>query len=155
MQLGGGGFAMMTGFAVARAIGNSSGRRSAEALAQPRWMQISHGTLAVGNFGFYLHDWDGIHAWGWHGIHLATLTGPGQLSIEGRSTSGPVRWSLHSDWAELIFVLWACTLSPHHPQLAGAAWLPQEWLAKAMAHTAGNSSYPGPDAFRAIMAGLR
>jgi hypothetical protein len=152
---GRGGLAMMAGFAAAQAIGNSSRRREAAALAQPRWMQIDQGTVAVGNFGFYLHGPHGIAPWAWNGIHVASLTAPGQLSIDGMSDSGPVRWLLNSDWAELIFLLWASVCNPHHPQLTGTGWLPQEWLTKAMVFTMENTGYPGPEAFREIMSGLR
>lgn len=152
---GRGGIAMMAGFAAVRAMGNSSRRREAAALSQPRWMQIDQGTVAVGNFGFYLHGPSGVHPWGWHGVYVASLTAPGQLSIEGMGEHGPVRWLLNSDWAELIFLLWASVCSPQHPQLSGAAWLPQEWLTKAMVFTMENSSYPGREAFRELMAGLR
>jgi hypothetical protein len=151
---GRGGLAMMAGFAAARTIGNSSRRRQAEAMAQPRWMQIDHGTLSVGNFGFYLHAPSGIHAWSWAGIHMASLTAPGQLSIDGMSDAGPVKWLLNSDWAELVFVLWASVCSPQHPQMTDRTWLPGEWLTKAMVFTMDSSGYPGPEAFREIMAGL-
>ena len=152
---GRGGLAMMAGFAAARAIGNSSRRRQAEAMSQPRWMQIDHGTLSVGNFGFYLHTPSGIHAWSWGGIHLASLTAPGQLSIDGMSDGGPVKWLLNSDWAELVFLLWASVCSPQHPQMTARAWLPEDWLTKAMVFTTNNPGYPGPEAFREIMTGLR
>lgn len=154
VSTGRGGLAMMAGFAAARAIGNASRRRHAEASAQLRWMRLDPGTVAVGNFGFYLHTATAIPAWNWSGIHQASLTAPGMLSIDGMSDAGPVRWLLKTHWAELIFLLWASVCSPHHPQLTGRTWLPEEWLTKAMVYATDNSSYPGPEAFREIMNGL-
>ncbi|HET7138831.1 MAG TPA: hypothetical protein VFI36_01600 [Arthrobacter sp.] len=155
MATGRGGLAMMAGFAAARAIGNSARRRQAEAMAQPQWMLIDQGTLSVGNFGFYLHSASGIPAWNWGGVHAASLAAPGRLNIDGMSESGPVKWVLHSDWAELVFLLWASVCSPHHPQMTGRTWLPEEWLTKAMVFSAGNPGHQGMEGFREIMAGLR
>jgi hypothetical protein len=148
---GRGGLAMMAGFAAVQAIGNSSRRRDAAAMSQPRWTPIDHGTLAIGNFGFYLHTPTGIHPWSWDGIHLASLTGPGQLSIDGVSANGPVKWILNSHWAELVFMLWASVCNPSHPQMTGRTWLPQDWMTKAWVFTMSNQGYPTHQAFQEVM----
>ncbi|MDP9905964.1 MULTISPECIES: hypothetical protein [Arthrobacter] len=152
---GRGGLAMMAGFAAAQAIGNASRRRQAAEMAQPRWVPIDHGTVAVSNFGFYLHSPTGIHAWNWHGIHMASLVGPGQLSIDGVSENGPIKWILHSDWAELVFMLWASVCNPTHPQMTDRTWLPQDWMTKAMVHAMSNQGYPTHFAFQEVVRELR
>lgn len=152
---GRGSIAMMAGFAAARAIGNSARRREAKARAQPRWLQIDQGTVSVSNFGFYLHGPHGLAPWSWSGVRAASLTAPGQLSIDGMSESGPVKWLLNSHWAELVFLLWASVCSPHHPQLTGRTWLPEEWLTKAMVFTMENTGYPDIRTFREIVGQLR
>lgn len=132
---GRGGLAMMAGFAAVQAIGNSSRRRDAAPMSQPRWTPIDHGTLAIGNFG----------------IHLASLTGPGQLSIDGVAANGPVKWILNSHWAELVFMLWASVCNPSHPQMTGRTWLPQDWMTKAWVFTMSNQGYPTHQAFQEVM----
>lgn len=155
LATGKGGLAMMAGFAAVQAAGNASRRRQAADMAQPRWIPIDHGTLAVGNFGFYLHSPTGIHAWAWDGIHMASLTGPGQLTIDGMSENGPVKWILNSHWAELVFMLWASVCNPTHPQMTGRTWLPQDWLTKAMVFAMSNQGYPSHTAFQEVVRELR
>ncbi|MEZ2389322.1 hypothetical protein AB6813_07205 [bacterium RCC_150] len=152
---GRGGLAMMAGFAAAQAIGNASRRRQAARLTEPRWLPIDHGTVAVSNFGFYLHSASGIHAWNWNGIHMAQLVGPGQLNIDGISENGLVKWILQSDWAELIFMLWASVLNPTHPQMTGRTWLPADWITKAMVYSMGNTGFPNHSAFQEVFRELQ
>ena len=47
-------------------------------------------------------------------------------------------WAIASDWAELVFVLWALARHPRHPQLINGEWLPPGWLehAEAFQHPA-------------------
>lgn len=141
---------LMIGHAVGRAIGNSARRRRAEALAQPRWMQIDAGTLTVSTHGFYMHNPTAIFSWDWQSIDSLTLAGPGSVNLLGRSANGQVNWMLHSDWAELLFFLWASAFAPSHPQLLGRTWLPGDWLTKAFIHAQESPGYPGPADFQQI-----
>ena len=62
------------------------------------------------------------------------LTGVGEVVIAATNARGSARWKLRTQWAELILVLWAAQYMPEHPQLAGATWLPGDWMLHAAAH---------------------
>jgi hypothetical protein len=124
--LGGG---LVLGMLVGEMIGNSRARRAAEAAAIPRWMQIGHGTLYLGHRGFYRYTPQLLAPCEWADITAATMTGAGAVRISGNSTDGPPgTWLLCSVWAELLFVTWALTRHPRHPQLIDGQWLPTGWL---------------------------
>lgn len=53
---------------------------------------------------------------------------PAVLHISGNSENGPVSWLLHTQWAELVFITWALTHHPEHPQLPDSEWLPAGWV---------------------------
>lgn len=141
---------MMLGFAAARAAGNASRRRSAAAMAQPRWTVIDTGTLTISDYGFYMHTPTAIHAWNWDSIQMATLMGPGSLQIIGQATQEAINWVLESDWVELVFLFWATVRCPDHEQLLGRTWLPDHWVTKAFIHTQTNPQYPNQDDFRGM-----
>ncbi|WP_028279242.1 hypothetical protein [Arthrobacter sp. H5] len=154
VAMGRGAVPAVLAFGAVRAMGNATRRARARELAQPRWIPIDHGTLSVGSFGFYMHTTHALHSWGWKSIHLASLTGPGSLQIDGQSADGPVRWILNSDWAELVFVLWASVCNPDHPQMTGRVWLPEDWATKAMVRSMSGSGYPTFSAFNEVIRGL-
>ncbi|MBM7847885.1 hypothetical protein [Arthrobacter roseus] len=155
VAVGRGALPAMVGFAAVRAMGNASRRSRARAMAQPQWMQIDQGTLNVGNYGFYMHTPHAILAWDFSSVHLASLAGPSSLNIQGQSATGPVSWVLNSDWAELVFLLWASTCSPTHPQLIGRDWLPEEWLTRAMIHSMTSNGHTGNrSTFQQLMGAL-
>ncbi|PYI69091.1 hypothetical protein CVV68_04715 [Arthrobacter livingstonensis] len=143
----------MLGFAATQAIGNASRRSRAANLAQQRWQPIDRGTVAVSNYGFYMHTPATVMAWQWQHINLAELTGPGQLRIQGQSERGPINWILESDWAELIFVFWASVRNPTSPQFVTRTWLPQDWLTKAFIWSQSNPSVPN-SGFKSLYDGL-
>ncbi len=143
---------MMIGFAAVQAMGNASRRSAAASLAAPRWMQIDQGTLAVSNYGFYLHTPTAVLAWGWESIHFAELTGPGVLRIQGQSQQGSINWIIESEWAELVFVFWASVRNPTHPQFVTRTWLPEEWLTRAFvfSRTEAGPGHPSGAQFQKI-----
>jgi hypothetical protein len=114
-------------------IANSRARRDAEAAAIPRWMPIARGGLYVGERGFYLHT-DRVLAWDWASVTAASMIEPAAVHLSGNSEHGPVSWLLCSDWAELLFISWALTRHPRHPQLVDGQWLPPGWLDHARTH---------------------
>lgn len=131
---GGLGLALTAGTALARAAGNRSRRRQAEANAAPRWLHIDQGTVYVSNLGFYLAAPNGLHTWTWEAVTSMQMLHPGQASLTGTSNNGPIHWLLATDAAELIFTLWARVRHPNHPQLTSRAWLDLGWydrMAKA------------------------
>ncbi|THJ68456.1 hypothetical protein E8P82_00630 [Arthrobacter echini] len=144
----------MLGYGAAAALVNSSRRRRAAALAAPQWTVIDTGTLTVTNHGFYLHTPSAILAWGWTSIQMATLVGPGKLQLMGTSTNGGVNWILESDWAELVFFFWATARCAQHEQLLSRLWLPDEWVARASAHTLGRVGPRNYYAFLELSRGL-
>lgn len=131
MATGRGGLALTAGAAAVRAMGNSSRRRRAEAMAQPRWMPVDSGLMHVGTHGFYLQTVHGLHRWGWESLDSAQVIGVGKVWIQGTSHDGPISWIIESHWSELLFLLWALTLAPQHPQLLDGSWIPPHWIAWA------------------------
>lgn len=118
--------------AAGRAMGNSSRRKAAAQAAQPHWRQIDSGGFTVSQFGFYLHTMNGIHVWSWWSITSAELVGPGQVMIVGNSHRGAIRWILQSDWAELVFSMWARNRHPQHPQFVDGRWVPTGWIERVV-----------------------
>ncbi|MFC7403595.1 hypothetical protein [Georgenia alba] len=114
--------------------GNRSRKKKAQEDAVPRWVKVDGGQLVVSDRGFYLETPRGLHIWNYEDIHQVQMVGAGELLLAGRSASGPVRWILRSDWAELVFVLWVNRYQPNHPQLDRGAWLPPGWIEHVRAH---------------------
>lgn len=127
------GAGLMIGSLLGGVIANSQARREAEAAAIPRWTQTAGGGLYLSHCGFYLHT-DRVLTWGWDDITTASITEPAAVHLCGNSVHGPMSWLLRSDWAELLFVTWALTCHPRHPQLANGQWLPPGWLDHADRH---------------------
>lgn len=119
--------------AAARAAGNSNRRNAAWAAAQKQWRQIDVGGINISQFGFYLHTVNGIHVWNWWSISAAELVAPGQVSISGDSQNGAIRWIVQSEWAELIFTMWARARHPQHPQFLAGRWVPPGWADRVRA----------------------
>lgn len=137
LAAGRGGLGLSAGVLAGRAIGNSRRRARAAADTVPRWVPDDGGTLWASTHGFYLQTPRGLFGWPWAPIVSAQLVGPGALHVQGHSVGGPVSWVLRSDWAELVFVLWAMHVHPGHPQLVNGGWLPPQWGARceAAGHT--------------------
>jgi hypothetical protein len=127
------GAGLMIGSLIGGAIADSRARHAAEAAAIPRWMSIEHGELYLSHRGFYLHT-PRVLVWGWDSVTAATIIEPAAVRISGHSVHGQVCWLLRSDWAELLFVTWALTRHPGHPQLVNNQWLPPGWLTHAHTH---------------------
>ena len=115
------------------AIGNASRRSRAAADATATWRPIVQGSVVVSSEGFYLLDATQKLDWDWASIDMMQVTAFTSIVLQGRSTNGPITWRIHSDWAELIFVLWAMSRHPQHPQLADQSWIPQGWAEWATA----------------------
>lgn len=90
-------------------------------------------------YGFYLHT-PHVIAWNWPAVTGMSIAGPGKVHLTGRSSVGPVSWLLHTGWAVLIFLIWALSQYPRHPQLVTGVWLPPGWAAHFSAH----SPHPQP-----------
>jgi hypothetical protein len=93
-------------------------------------MVIDQGTLYVTGYGFYMHNATNLFAWAWSPISTASMVGPGAMQLQGNAEGDRrVSWILRSDWAELVFIVWALTRHPRHPQLIDGTWLPPGWIA--------------------------
>jgi len=117
------GVATMAGSAIA----NASRQAQAAADATPMWRPALHGSVVVTSQGFYLLDHAGKLDWDWASIELMQVVGFSCLVMQGQSANGPVTWRITSDWAELIFVMWAMARHPQHPQLLDGSWIPAHW----------------------------
>ncbi len=124
---GRGGLALTAGLAGVTALGNASRRAAARADATPQWRVIDHGQLWVSTHGFYLMTANGLFPWGYDSIEGAQLVAPASVWFTGQSDSGQIAWILASDWAELIFTLWARVRHIQHPQFEGGRWVPPGW----------------------------
>ena len=121
---GGLGLALLAGSAI-----YSASRRT------EKWRQVDHGQLSASTHGFYLASTVGLRPWSWDGIDAVTVAGPRAVYLQGRSDQGAqVCWGVRSDWAELLFVLWALARHRQAPQLLNGAWLPPGWTARAAHH---------------------
>jgi hypothetical protein len=121
------------------AIGNASRRSRAAADATAAWRPIVQGSVVVSSEGFYLLDQTQKLDWDWASIDMMQVAGFTSVVMQGSSTNGPVTWRIRSDWAELIFVLWAMSRHPQHPQLLDRSWIPEGWIEWATAQ-----GYPPP-----------
>jgi hypothetical protein len=126
------GLSLAVGSLVAGAVSRSKARDRAAADAVARWVPAHQGQLFVSGYGFYFHT-PQVFSWRWSDIDEATVTAAGETRISGHSTRGPTMWAIASDWAELVFVLWALARHPRHPQLVNGEWLPPGWLEHARA----------------------
>lgn len=130
---GRGGLVMTAGVAAVRAAANRRRREAAAADAIARWRLADQGTVWVSTDGFYLQTTRGLFLWGWGAIQSAQLCNPASVLVHGAADHGPVSWIIRSDWAELIFVLWAFCRHPNHPTLRHGAWLPSGWVERCRA----------------------
>lgn len=126
------GLAMTAGVMAAQAFQNSRARQAAADAAQQRWRQVEQGWLTVSDHGFHFQTPQGLLTWSYSDVMEASLTAPGQVMIAGQSTNGPVRWIVVSDWAELLFTLWARARHPRHPQFVGRTWIPAGWSERVL-----------------------
>lgn len=92
------------------------------------WVTIDYGVLAVSTAGFYFETEASVNPWDFASIIGAEIMEPGKVCVTGESQRGPVTWLVVSPWAELLFVMWARTQDPHHPQLATHDWIPDGWM---------------------------
>jgi hypothetical protein len=127
----------MVGTVVGHLLVKRRARAEAAAAAVPRWVPIGHGTLFVTLHGWHMYT-PTLLSWSWAGMTAAAMVGPGAMHLSGDSDHGPVSWVLHSDWAELVFALWALVRCPQHPQLITGEWLPPGWVERARRHQAGH-----------------
>lgn len=128
----------------ARAIGNR--RRKSQAIrdAQPRWQLAREGTIYVGTEGFYLQGVEGLLCWSWRNVLEAEIAGDtGIFVFRSDLTENQPLWMMSTAWAELLLVLWALRVSPHHPRLVGADWLPPDYPERFRNHGRGWYDVPG------------
>ncbi|WET78707.1 hypothetical protein P3102_32435 [Amycolatopsis sp. QT-25] len=127
------GLGLVAGSLIGGAVAKSRARAAAQAAAVPRWMPIERGAVYVSAYGFYLYT-PQVFRWRWTAMTAASVVAPATVHFTGDSDNGPVSWLLQSDYAELVFVIWALNQHPQHPQLVTGGWLPQGWLQHARAH---------------------
>lgn len=120
---------LVAGAMVVNAV-NESHRQAA---LTPQWRVIDAGALTVSSHGFYESTATGLYQWDWLGITSGDLVGEGQFLFDGSSTKGPVRYILLSDFAELVFTLWARSRYPTHYRFLSGAWIPAGWASRMSA----------------------
>jgi len=121
-------------FFASQAIANSANRNAAAQAAIPRWHVTNKGLLTVSTSGFYLEEQAGLFAWDVSSINSLEVIAESAVLMRGQSTQGSVSWIIHSDWAELIFVIWAAAMHPQHPQFSTGAFISSEWVNKVHAN---------------------
>lgn len=142
MGTGAVGLGLVAGSLIGGAVAKSRARAAAQAASVPRWVPIDHGALYASRYGFYLYT-PQVFRWNWEGMTGASVVAPATLHFTGESTNGSISWLLQSDYAELLFVTWALSRHPRHPQLVTGGWLPQSWLQHAEAHGRQPDPVPG------------
>ncbi|MCE4026947.1 hypothetical protein LXM50_13290 [Microbacterium sp. Au-Mic1] len=127
------GLALLAATATASAAGNANRRAQAAQNAALAWRHQTSGQITVTNHGFYIQDLQGLWRWDWGSIDLLQAAGPSTVVMQGQSTRGPLTWRLFSDWAELVFVLWAHARHRQHPQYLTGEWVQPGWVQWAAA----------------------
>lgn len=127
------GVGLVAGSLVGGAIARSRARQQAAAAAVPRWVPIEQGGLYLSAHGFHLYT-PRVLSWHWEAITGAAMVAPAVVHVTGNSKNGPVSWLFQSEWAELLFVMWANAVHPRHPQLVTGQWLPPGWVEHAQWH---------------------
>ncbi|MEU3621066.1 hypothetical protein BS329_11210 [Amycolatopsis coloradensis] len=127
------GLGLVAGSLIGGAVAKSRARAAAQAAAVPRWVPMDRGSVYASSYGFYLYT-PQVFRWRWSAMTAASIVAPATLHFAGDSASGPISWLLQSDYAELLFVIWALNQHPQHPQLVTGGWLPRGWLQHARAH---------------------
>ena len=107
---------------------------AAQADAVVRWRHLASARVTVSTHGIYIGTGEGVMPVSYADMQEIQLTGVGEVVIAATNARGSARWKLRTQWAELILVLWAAQYMPEHPQLAGATWLPGDWMLHAAAH---------------------
>jgi hypothetical protein len=96
------------------------------------------GQVHVTTNGFVLDDERTLAYWTTSDIASMEVVDPGQgvTMMQGQSDRGPVKWLLHTPWAQLIFAVWALREYPRHPQLVDGEWMSDLWLdyARSLGH---------------------
>ena len=128
------GLALTAAFFGGQAYVNSRRKRAAQADAVERWRHLASARVTVSTHGIYIGTGEGVMPVPYADIPEIQLTGVGEVVIAATNARGSARWKLRTQWAELILVLWAAQYMPEHPQLAGATWLPGDWMLHAAAH---------------------
>ena len=79
--------------------------------------------------GYYLANSGSLLPFAYQANIGAAIVRPGQVQVDvALADDSQQRFAITSDWAELIFVMWALQYCPNHPQLQNLGWLPQEFL---------------------------
>ncbi|MEZ5321944.1 MAG: hypothetical protein R2698_07725 [Microthrixaceae bacterium] len=100
------------------------------------WAPAMGGQLFYSNYGAYLlQQGDRIPSFiSWNAIQAAHLEDQGVLEITTVGAAGQeTHFRVITDWAELMFLTWACLYMPHHPQLTTLGWIPADFEAKLRA----------------------
>jgi hypothetical protein len=126
------GLGLLAATAIGSSARNARAKRNAAADAADRWRPVDAGTVHVSYFGFYLTDGQcGFRRFGWHDLVQASVTEVGGMHFHAATSGGGSSdFFLRSDWAELLFVMWAMYRNQHHPQLIGGSWLDAGFLAR-------------------------
>lgn len=104
-----------------------------------RWRPMDAGQVFVSNSAYYLRPAKSPAplAFVYGCVHETTILGPGVIeTVVNLADGNDFRFQIESDWAELIFCMWALAYAPNHPQCQD--WLPAGWEQRA--HAVGRDS---------------
>ncbi len=100
------------------------------------WSPMDNGELFYGDSLAYLKPLNATTAtsvW-FSSIQAAHLEDPGVIQFTILDQAHQEKYyRLVTDWAELIFMTWACEYMPHHEQLASLGWIPADFEEKLKA----------------------
>lgn len=122
-----GGPALMATTLGISAITNMRRKAKAQAAASPAWRHVDDGHLYLSTDGVYFSGPLGFRPWGFDVIDVMELPQPGRVRFTGRCGAGSSQsFTVCSDWAELMFVLWIRARGVCPPQLHEV--FPEDWL---------------------------
>ena len=128
------GVGLLGATALGSAIGNASRRNQAALDSTGMWRLVERGIVNISDRGVYLQSPVSFRPFAWSHIMQADLAAQTVLQFVVQTSSGVEHLALTSDWAELVFVLWALAVHRNHPRLVTTSWIDPEFFDKCRDH---------------------
>lgn len=133
------GIGLLGATAFGSAAGNANRRARAAADASSQWRPFDAGYLHISDQGFYLQGSSGFRSFCWSHVVEGDLTAETMFAFNAMTTNGTDYFCLTSDWAELVFMLWALAVNRNHPRLINNSWINPAFFEKCQ-----RLGYPTP-----------
>jgi hypothetical protein len=125
------GISTLAATAVASAAVNQSRRSAAAAAARNGWNFLDHGVVHISTHGVYFQGTGGTRFFGWDSITDGDLAYQTMFRYSATMHDGTIEtFLMTSDWAELVFALWAYARHQNHPRLNDGQWIDPTFFAR-------------------------